>query len=402
MRHPFADGQRGLTLVELMISLTLGLILVTAIATLFVYSNRNNRQSELLNGMQDQARFALSQLSRDITMAGYWGGMASAGTIRPNLNNTIVTDDDSTASTAFGTSSDCGINATTRWAFELTAKASSTQTTNGVTTTTVTTWPSRLEFRNQDASSTVASQWRCIGNHRSGTDVVATRRVAAQVTATRSASATSETLRPYHYYLKTNGLVGTMIRWGSSPTTPPSDTLTEEPLSAPYGFYRYVPRIYYVRNYARTAGDGIPTLCRKELCSSGYSAGANSESGSCSAGGSNASASGFYSECLAEGVEDMQIVWGIRSSDDSFRYTSTPSAQELAENVTTAQIFLRMRSVQSDPLYRDLKSYTAGDSGTYTPSSITDPTGTAEADKTVHYYRRIYSTTVYVRNPSRL
>jgi len=157
-----------------------------------------------------------------------------------------------------------------------------------------------------------------------------------------------------------------------------------------------------VRNYARTAGDGIPTLCRNELCSSGYSAGANSESGSCSAGGSNASASGFYSECLAEGVEDMQIVWGIRSSDDSFRYTSTPNAQELAENVTTAQIFLRMRSVQSDPLYRDLKSYTAGDSGTYTPSSITDPTGTAEADKTVHYYRRIYSTTVYVRNPSRL
>ena len=70
MRHPFADGQRGLTLVELMISLTLGLILVTAIATLFVYSNRNNRQSELLNGMQDQARFALSQLSRDITMVG--------------------------------------------------------------------------------------------------------------------------------------------------------------------------------------------------------------------------------------------------------------------------------------------------------------------------------------------
>ena len=37
-----------------------------------------------------------------------------------------------------------------------------------------------------------------------------------------------------------------------------------------------------------------------------------------------------------------------------------------------------------------------------TPSSITDPSGTAEADKTVHFYRRIYSTTVYVRNPSRL
>ena len=85
---------KGFTLVELMISLTLGLILVTAVATLFIYSNRNNRQSELLNGMQDQARFALSQLSRDITMAGYWGGMSSAGLIRPNLNNTIVTDDD--------------------------------------------------------------------------------------------------------------------------------------------------------------------------------------------------------------------------------------------------------------------------------------------------------------------
>ena len=61
-----------------MISLTLGLILVAAVAPLFVYTNRNNRQNALIAGMQDQARFALSQLSRDITMAGYWGGMASA------------------------------------------------------------------------------------------------------------------------------------------------------------------------------------------------------------------------------------------------------------------------------------------------------------------------------------
>ncbi|WP_428310077.1 PilW family protein [Hydrocarboniphaga sp.] len=375
--------QAGLTLVELMISLTLGLILVVGIGSLFVYTNRSNRQNELISGMQDQARFALATLSRDITMAGYWGGIASAATITPNTNDTDATNDSSTASAALTGANDCGADATTRWAFELTRKLVTTDAA-GISQTLL--WPSRVEFRNQSVSGAPSALWKCIGNYKTGTDVVALRRVAGQLTGSMASGDTQVKLRAYNYYLQTNGVVGTLMRWGSADTAAPIGT--EAPLSAPMSFYRYVPRIYYVRNYSRTSGDGIPTLCRKELCSSGYAAGADSESGSCGAAGSTASASGFYAECLAEGVEDLQIVWGIANADGSgFRYTSTPSAQEVATNAQTAQIFLRMRSVRSDAAYTDTKTYTAGDAAAYTASG-----------NDTHYYRRLYSTTVYLRN----
>jgi type IV pilus assembly protein PilW len=377
--------QAGLTLIELMISIALGLILVTGVATLFIYTNRSNRQNEMMSGMQDQARFALATLSRDITMAGYWGGIASAATITPNTVDTDATNDSSTAIAAFPAANDCGVSATVRWAFELTAKI--TVTVSAVTQTQI--WPSRIEFRNQDTSGAPSAIWRCIGDYKTGTDVVALRRVAGQVTGSMASSATSVKLRAYNYYLQTNSTVGTLVRWGSADTGAP-DT-TDKPISAPMSFYRYVPRIYYVRNYSHTSGDGIPTLCRKELCSTGYTAGADNESGTCGAAGASASASGFYSECLAEGVEDLQIMWGIQAADGSgFRYTSTPTAQDVASNAQTAQIFLRMRSVRNDASYTDVKTYNAGDAAAYTP------TGTD-----THYYRHVYSTTVYLRNPAR-
>lgn len=375
--------QAGLTLIELMIAMTLGLILVAAIGSLFVFTNRTNRQNEQLAGMQDQARFALQSLSRDIAMAGYWGGINSAATITPNTQDLDITNDSSTATVAFGTARDCGATSTTPWAFQLTAQDLSVPAI----------WPSRVEFRNQSSGTAVAAIWRCIGDYRSGTDVVALRRVAGQVTGSMTASDSQVKLRAYHYYLQTNGVAGTMIRWGSADTAAPS--AIEVPLSPPMSFYRYVPRIYYVRNYARSAGDGIPTLCRKELCSTRFKAGADSESGTCGEAGASASASGFYSECLAEGVEDLQIVWGIASGDETpQRYTSTPTAQEVALNARTAQIFLRMRSLRSDGSYTDTKTYSAGDGEAYTPASDED-------EQAVHYYRRVYSTSVRLHNPAR-
>ncbi|MDB5968805.1 MAG: Prepilin-type N-terminal cleavage/methylation protein [Hydrocarboniphaga sp.] len=395
LRAARPSRQAGLTLVELMISLVLGLILVTAVGTLFVYTNRSNRQNELIAGMQDQARFALATLSRDITMAGYWGGIASAATITPNTNDLDATNDASTATAAFPAANDCGVDATTRWAFELTRKLSYPDPITGITQILM--WPSRIEFRNQSTSGAPSAMWRCIGDYKTGTDVVALRRVAGQQTGCIDSANTTDCkpgsgqvkLRAYNYYLQTNGVVGTLMRWSSADTATPGGT--EQPLSAPMNFFRYVPRIYYVRNYSHTSGDGIPTLCRKELCSTGYTAGSDNESGTCGAAGASATASGFYSECLAEGVEDLQIVWGVANADGSgFRYTSTPSAQEVATNAQTAQIFLRMRSARSDGSYTDTKTYTAGDGSAYTSSG---------SDQ--HFYRRIYSTTVYLRNPAR-
>ncbi len=61
---------RGFTLIELMISLTLGLLVLAAISTILVNTGKANREQMALARMQENGRFALSRISADLRMAG--------------------------------------------------------------------------------------------------------------------------------------------------------------------------------------------------------------------------------------------------------------------------------------------------------------------------------------------
>jgi type IV pilus assembly protein PilW len=63
--------QRGLSLVELMIAITLSIFIVAAMISLFINSKENYRLNENMSRLQENARFAVSFLSRDIRMADY-------------------------------------------------------------------------------------------------------------------------------------------------------------------------------------------------------------------------------------------------------------------------------------------------------------------------------------------
>lgn len=78
--------QHGLTLVELMIALTLGLVLLGGIIAIMMSSRQTYRVNEALSRMQDSARYAFQVLSRDIRMAGYFGCVGSATSITNTLN----------------------------------------------------------------------------------------------------------------------------------------------------------------------------------------------------------------------------------------------------------------------------------------------------------------------------
>lgn len=69
--------QRGLTLVELMIAMTIGLLLLGGITSIMISSRQTYRVNEALSRMQDNARYAFQVLSRDIRMAGYFGCVGS-------------------------------------------------------------------------------------------------------------------------------------------------------------------------------------------------------------------------------------------------------------------------------------------------------------------------------------
>lgn len=73
-RNPAA----GFTLIELMIALSLGLILVLGLSTVFVSSKQGYRVQESSGRMQESLRYALEILGRDIRHADFWGGVDAA------------------------------------------------------------------------------------------------------------------------------------------------------------------------------------------------------------------------------------------------------------------------------------------------------------------------------------
>lgn len=66
-------SQTGFGLVELMIAMTLGLILLGGIGYLYIGSRGAFRTTDNLSRIQENARFALDMMGRDIRMAGYLG-----------------------------------------------------------------------------------------------------------------------------------------------------------------------------------------------------------------------------------------------------------------------------------------------------------------------------------------
>ncbi|MGQ9686034.1 MAG: PilW family protein [Thiobacillaceae bacterium] len=88
LRTPAISAQRGLTLVELMISVTIGLIITLAIGYLYTGSRQTYRMNDNVARMQENGRYAMEMISRDVRMAGYWGcaGMTISSPVN-TLNN---------------------------------------------------------------------------------------------------------------------------------------------------------------------------------------------------------------------------------------------------------------------------------------------------------------------------
>lgn len=66
-------SQTGLSLVELMIAMVLGLIIISAVLYVFAANRASYSHQESLSHIQESGRFALELLSRDIRMAGFIG-----------------------------------------------------------------------------------------------------------------------------------------------------------------------------------------------------------------------------------------------------------------------------------------------------------------------------------------
>ena len=68
-----ADSQRGITIVELMISMVLSLILIGGVIQVVTTSQSSYRQLVQQARLQETAKLAMDYIVRDIRMVGYWG-----------------------------------------------------------------------------------------------------------------------------------------------------------------------------------------------------------------------------------------------------------------------------------------------------------------------------------------
>lgn len=75
--------QLGLSLVELMVALVLGLVLMTGIIQVFLSSRQTYASNEAMARMQENGRFALEFISRSARLAGYAEKIYTGGTPLP-------------------------------------------------------------------------------------------------------------------------------------------------------------------------------------------------------------------------------------------------------------------------------------------------------------------------------
>jgi type IV pilus assembly protein PilW len=71
-------SQRGFSLVELMIAITIGMLVVAALLALFLNITRNNRELAKANTQIENGRFAIQLLQNDLVHAGFWGELRPA------------------------------------------------------------------------------------------------------------------------------------------------------------------------------------------------------------------------------------------------------------------------------------------------------------------------------------
>lgn len=101
--------QWGITLVEMMVAMVVGLILLVGIVQLFISNKQAYRIQEGTNVLNESARYVLNQMHYDLRMADHWGG-AERADVEILAGITPVSGDCSPPASALATAGIFGID----------------------------------------------------------------------------------------------------------------------------------------------------------------------------------------------------------------------------------------------------------------------------------------------------
>lgn len=338
--------QAGLSLIELMISLTIGLVLLLGITSLIVQQSQTRDELAKSSRQIDNGRYAIQLMHDDIEHAGFFGKYA-----------------DLTA--ASGVLPDpCSTSATTMES----ALLLPVQGYNNILPTA--TFSCKLDGVNTTANA---------DNYMAGTDILVIRRADTVTTPLAS-------VFPGVYYIQTNH-ANHVIGTGSDTSVFTLFNATTSNTAAA-DVRALITRIYFISPCSVPAGGGtsctgsnddngrpIPTLKRLDLTSAG-------------------GAPAFAMTRLVEGIENMQIDYGIDSNNDGYpdnNYTTVPSNSAEWSNVMTIRVNLLARNTECTTNYTDVKTYNLGTAGNITPSGSCINGG---------YKRHVFTELIRAINPS--
>jgi type IV pilus assembly protein PilW len=332
--------QRGLSLIEMMISITLGLIILAGLTAIFVSNSRARSEIERSNRQIENGRHALQLLSDDIQLAGYYAEFdPSALTLPLALPDPCATD-----------------LATLRGALP-------------------------LHVQGYDNASVIPS---CLSDVKPGTDILVIRRastceagfgdcdpIASNQTPYFQASLCSSPAELNFVIVNNSSYSGHIYTLDTSPS---SMTLHKRDCTTIAALHRYRTHIYFIANN-NNPGDGIPTLKRAEL----------------SAGPA------FTIVPLVDGIENLQLQYGIDlptidGTPDS--YNAAPAAVGDWAAVVSVRINLLARNTEKTSGYNaSAKTFTLGYDAGGALISFTPPAGD-------NYKRHAYQSEVRMNNPA--
>ncbi len=403
MKNIVRAPQQGFSMMELMISITIGLLLLTGLASLFSKSSTSQNEIRRAAAQIENGRYAMDSITQDLQLAGFLGEyrMLTAPASLPDP--CLVTKADITSTLnlpVFGYS-----------APDLVTKPTVSTTCSGT------------------------AAWLSSANLKEGSDVLVISRTETGTVPIGTATTTGMwyvqvnpvtldvqgggTGTPMSCTSQANGTTATSItrRCITPATSDPCYSITAGPgicpASTPAGYIRKaLIHIYYVSpcnvpangSTCASTDDGgrpIPTLNRLEL---------------------TADASGnttFQVSAIAEGVEFMKIGYGIDdtavagctgtpcvSGDTGLvgdgapdRYVLAPSASDFA-NVVTARVDLLVRNPEPSFDFVDTKTYKLGTDPTVPTNPAFTIVASTDLASALNYRRHVYNGEIRLVNLS--
>lgn len=341
--------QAGLSLIELMVAITIGLFILVGLVSVFATSNQTYMDLGRASQQIESGRFAVQVLVDDISHAGFYGRAstppATPASADPCVNNDV--------------------------AALLAATA--------------------LPLQGYDAPAT-SPITAClpVENHLAGTDILVVRRVDSTMAAGDAIAIPAGALTANGLYLQSNAdsnqppviAVATGAGGAAAGSTAEAGifTLRNKDLAFLAPIRKYHVHIYFVAPCSVPAGGGsvctgpnddngrpIPTLKRLELAANGT----------------------MNVIPLVEGIENLQIDYGIDADKDSVPdtgYVAAPAAFADWANVVSVRINVLSRQVEPSASYTDDKTYDMGVAGTVSPGGA--------------YKRHVYNAVIRIVNPA--